>query len=66
MVGEYFEHSIDESTEIIYGLKNVTARLLLDVYKTIEKIDIYTDTIGFTLLLYYSASKKCFNRTWKE
>ena len=51
MVGEYFEHSIDESTEIIYDLKNVTARLLLDINKTIEKIDIYTDTIGLTLLL---------------
>ena len=50
-MGEYFEHSIDESTEIIYDLKNVTARLLLDVYKTIEKIDIYTDRIGLTLLL---------------
>jgi two-component system, OmpR family, sensor histidine kinase VicK len=51
MLGGHFEHSIDESTEIIYDLKNVTARLLLDVYKTIEKIDIYTDRIGLTLLL---------------
>ena len=51
MLGEYFEHSIDESTEIIYDLKNVTARLLLDINKTVEKIDIYTDTIGLTLLL---------------
>jgi signal transduction histidine kinase len=51
MLGEYFEHSIDESTEIIYDLKNVTSRLLLDIKKTVEKIDIYTDTIGLTLLL---------------
>ena len=51
MLGGYFEHSIDESTEIIYDLKNVTSRLLLDIKKTIEKIDIYTDTIGLTLLL---------------
>ena len=41
MVGGHFEHSIDKTTEIIYDLKNVTARLLLDVYKTIEKIDFY-------------------------
>ena len=51
MLGGYIEHSIDESTEIIYDLKNVTSRLLLDINKTIEKIDIYTDTIGLTLLL---------------
>jgi two-component system, OmpR family, sensor histidine kinase VicK len=51
MVGGRFENSIDESTEIIYGLKNVTARLLLDVYKTIEKIDFYLNRIGFSLLL---------------
>jgi signal transduction histidine kinase len=51
MVEGHFEHSIDESTEIIYGLKNVTARLLLDVYKTTEKIDFYINRIGFSLLL---------------
>ena len=37
MLGEHFEHSIDESTQIIYDLKNVTARILLDINKTIEK-----------------------------
>ena len=42
---------MDYLPDLLYGLKNVTARILLDVYKTIEKIDIYTNRIGLTLLL---------------